>query len=73
MKRIKKYFCYLAEPPLPAGSKLCPDPNGRYRSSTNCSEFYVCAAGKPIKFYCPLGLVYSDVRIYSKKRGANAR
>ncbi|XP_011883205.1 PREDICTED: COPII coat assembly protein SEC16 [Vollenhovia emeryi] len=49
------------KPPLPAGSKLCPDPNGRYRSSTNCSEFYVCAAGKPIKFYCPLGLVYSDI------------
>ncbi|XP_012535979.1 protein transport protein SEC31 [Monomorium pharaonis] len=49
------------KPPLPAGSKLCPDPNGRYRSSTNCSEFYVCAAGKPIKFNCPLGLVYSDI------------
>ncbi|XP_011164140.2 histone-lysine N-methyltransferase SETD1A [Solenopsis invicta] len=49
------------KPPLPAGSKICPDPNGRYRSSTNCSEFYVCAAGKPIKFYCPLGLVYSDI------------
>ncbi|XP_024872361.1 DNA-directed RNA polymerase II subunit RPB1-like [Temnothorax curvispinosus] len=49
------------KPALPAGSKLCPDPNGRYRSSTNCSEFYVCAAGKPIKFYCPLGLVYSDI------------
>ncbi|XP_011695548.1 PREDICTED: pollen-specific leucine-rich repeat extensin-like protein 2 [Wasmannia auropunctata] len=50
-----------AKPPLPAGSKLCPDPNGRYRSASNCSEFYVCAAGKPVKFYCPLGLVYSDV------------
>ncbi|KAL0119568.1 hypothetical protein PUN28_007784 [Cardiocondyla obscurior] len=49
------------KPPLPAGSKLCPDPNGRYRSSSNCSEFYVCAAGKPVKFYCPLGLVYSDI------------
>ncbi|XP_011647011.1 extensin-like [Pogonomyrmex barbatus] len=49
------------KPPLPAGSKLCPDPNGRYRSSTNCSEFFVCATGKPIKFSCPPSLVYSDI------------
>ncbi|XP_020279410.1 leucine-rich repeat extensin-like protein 5 isoform X2 [Pseudomyrmex gracilis] len=51
------------KPSLPAGSKLCPDPNGRYRSSTNCSEFYVCVAGKPCKFSCPRGLVYSDMGI----------
>ncbi|KZC09154.1 Peritrophin-1, partial [Dufourea novaeangliae] len=49
------------KPPLPNGSTLCPDPNGRYRSATNCSEFYVCVFGKPIKFSCPRGLVYNDV------------
>ncbi|XP_076276874.1 uncharacterized protein LOC143207169 [Lasioglossum baleicum] len=49
------------KPPLPNGSKLCPDPNGRYRSATNCSEFYVCVFGKPVKFSCPRGLVYNDV------------
>ncbi|CAL1689397.1 unnamed protein product [Lasius platythorax] len=49
------------KPPLPPGSKHCPDPNGRYRSSTNCSEFYVCVAGRPIKFSCPHGLVYNDI------------
>ncbi|KAK2584334.1 hypothetical protein KPH14_006725 [Odynerus spinipes] len=48
------------KPPLPPGSKICPEPYGRYRSSTNCSEFYVCVAGKPIKFACPRGLVYND-------------
>ncbi|XP_035735212.1 uncharacterized protein LOC118447412 [Vespa mandarinia] len=48
------------KPPLPPGSKLCPDPYGRYRSSMNCSEFYVCLANKPIKFGCPRGLVYND-------------
>ncbi|KAI4502842.1 hypothetical protein M0802_001886 [Mischocyttarus mexicanus] len=48
------------KPPLPPGSKLCPEPYGRYRSSTNCSEFYVCLASKPIKFSCPQGLVYND-------------
>ncbi|XP_043488559.1 probable chitinase 10 [Polistes fuscatus] len=48
------------KPPLPPGSKFCPDPYGRYRSSTNCSEFYVCLASKPIKFGCPQGLVYND-------------
>ncbi|XP_032677842.1 probable chitinase 10 [Odontomachus brunneus] len=49
------------KPPLPPGTKMCPDPNGRYRSSTNCSEFYVCLTGRPIKFSCPRGLVYNDV------------
>ncbi|XP_029155777.1 extensin-1-like [Nylanderia fulva] len=49
------------QPPLPAGSKRCPDLNGRYRSSTNCSEFYVCVTGKPIKFCCPPSLVYNDL------------
>ena len=34
-----------------------------YRSATNCSEFYVCLYKKPIKFGCPRGLVYNDVRI----------
>ncbi|XP_043275177.1 uncharacterized protein [Venturia canescens] len=48
------------KPPLPAGSKRCPDLNGRYRSATNCSEFYVCLSGSPIKFNCPPGLVYND-------------
>ncbi|XP_014604341.1 PREDICTED: probable chitinase 3 [Polistes canadensis] len=48
------------KPPLPPGSKFCPDPYGRYRSSMNCSEFYVCLASKPIKFGCPQGLVYND-------------
>ncbi|XP_012223801.2 uncharacterized protein [Linepithema humile] len=49
------------KPALATGSKQCPDPNGRYRSSTNCSEFYICVGGKPIKFGCPRGLVYSDL------------
>ncbi|XP_076755931.1 uncharacterized protein LOC143426377 [Xylocopa sonorina] len=49
------------KPSLPEGSRLCPEPNGRYRSATNCSEFYVCVYRKPIKFGCPLGLVYNDV------------
>ncbi|XP_011153893.1 WAS/WASL-interacting protein family member 3 [Harpegnathos saltator] len=49
------------KPPLPPGSKLCPDPNGRYRSSTNCSEFYVCVGGRPVKFACPRSLVYNDI------------
>ncbi|OAD52428.1 putative chitinase 3 [Eufriesea mexicana] len=49
------------KPPLPDGSKLCPEPNGRYRSATNCSEFYVCVYRKPIKFGCPRGLVYNDI------------
>ncbi|KAG7209361.1 hypothetical protein KM043_015461 [Ampulex compressa] len=48
------------KPPLAPGSKMCPDPNGRYRSSANCSEFYVCLTGRPIKFSCPRGLVYND-------------
>ncbi|XP_012146562.1 uncharacterized protein LOC100879494 isoform X2 [Megachile rotundata] len=48
-------------PPMPPGSKLCPEPNGRYRSATNCSEFYVCVYRKPIKFGCPRGLVYNDL------------
>ncbi|XP_076182927.1 uncharacterized protein LOC143154823 [Ptiloglossa arizonensis] len=49
------------KPPLPIGSKSCPDLNGRYRSATNCSEFYVCVFGRPVKFSCPRGLVYNDV------------
>ncbi|XP_050457095.1 uncharacterized protein LOC126854422 [Cataglyphis hispanica] len=49
------------KPPLPPGSKQCPDPNGRYRSSTNCSEFYVCVAGRPTKFSCLRSLVYNDI------------
>nr|XP_034182773.1 leucine-rich repeat extensin-like protein 5 isoform X1 [Osmia lignaria] len=49
------------KPPMPPGSKLCPEPNGRYRSATNCSEFFVCVYRKPIKFACPRGLVYNDV------------
>lgn len=49
------------KPSLPPGSKQCPDPNGRYRSSTNCSEFYVCVAGRPTKFSCPRSLVYNDI------------
>ncbi|XP_011269203.1 extensin-like [Camponotus floridanus] len=49
------------KPSLPPESKYCPDPNERYRSSTNCSEFYVCVAGKPTKFSCPRSLVYNDV------------
>ncbi|XP_015187258.1 PREDICTED: uncharacterized protein LOC107072111 [Polistes dominula] len=48
------------KPPLPPSSKFCPTPYGHYRSSTNCSEFYVCLASKPIKFGCPQGLVYND-------------
>ncbi|XP_006614230.1 uncharacterized protein LOC102676226 isoform X1 [Apis dorsata] len=47
-------------PSLTDGSKLCPEPNGHYRSATNCSEFYVCLYKKPIKFGCPRGLVYND-------------
>ncbi|XP_072745738.1 uncharacterized protein [Anoplolepis gracilipes] len=49
------------KPPLPPGSKQCPDPNERYRSSTNCSEFYICVAGKPTQFSCPHSLVYNDI------------
>ncbi|KAK0075494.1 hypothetical protein PV326_011524, partial [Microctonus aethiopoides] len=48
------------KPSLPTGARKCPDLNGRYRSQTNCSEFYVCLAGSPIKFNCPQGLVYND-------------
>ncbi|CAG5096861.1 Protein of unknown function, partial [Cotesia congregata] len=48
------------EPTLQPYARRCPDPNGRYRSQTNCSEFYVCLAGSPIKFSCPRGLVYND-------------
>ncbi|XP_066591907.1 DNA-directed RNA polymerase II subunit RPB1-like [Prorops nasuta] len=48
------------KPPLQPDSKYCPELNGRYRSSSNCSEFYVCLVGKPIKFSCPRGLVYND-------------
>ncbi|XP_076626723.1 uncharacterized protein LOC143344495 [Colletes latitarsis] len=49
------------KPSLPTGSKLCPESNGRYRSATNCSEFYVCVFGRPVKFGCPRGLVYNDL------------
>ncbi|XP_033323125.2 uncharacterized protein LOC117218688 [Megalopta genalis] len=49
------------KPPMQNGTQLCPDPNGRYRSATNCSEFYVCVFGKPVKFSCPRGLVYNDL------------
>ncbi|XP_053987300.1 uncharacterized protein LOC128880836 [Hylaeus volcanicus] len=49
------------KPPIANGSELCPDPNGRYRSATNCSEFYVCVFGRPVKFSCPRGLVYNDL------------
>ncbi|XP_050472093.1 uncharacterized protein LOC126864617 [Bombus huntii] len=48
-------------PSLTSGTKLCPEPNGRYRSATNCSEFYVCVYKKPIKFGCPHDLVYNDI------------
>ncbi|XP_012257173.2 basic salivary proline-rich protein 1-like [Athalia rosae] len=48
------------KPELPPGSKVCPEPNGRYRSSTNCSEFYVCVYRKPVKYSCPRGLVYNE-------------
>lgn len=56
-------FPFFPGPSLTDGSKLCPEPNGHYRSATNCSEFYVCLYKKPIKFGCPRGLVYNDVRI----------
>lgn len=56
-------FSLFPGPSLTDGSKLCPEPNGHYRSATNCSEFYVCLYKKPIKFGCPRGLVYNDVRI----------
>ncbi|KAG5337864.1 RPB1 polymerase, partial [Acromyrmex heyeri] len=49
------------KPSLSAGSNLCPDSNGRYRSSTNCSEFYVCVASKPVRFNCAPNLVYNDI------------
>ncbi|XP_008551324.1 uncharacterized protein LOC103573857 isoform X1 [Microplitis demolitor] len=48
------------KPSLQPTTRRCPDPNGRYRSQTNCSEFYICLAGSPIKFNCPRGLVYND-------------
>ncbi|KAJ8682739.1 hypothetical protein QAD02_018531 [Eretmocerus hayati] len=41
-------------------SKRCPEPNGWYRNPTNCSEFYVCVNGNPVKFNCPEGLAYSE-------------
>ncbi|XP_046740116.1 YLP motif-containing protein 1-like [Diprion similis] len=49
------------QPELQPGSNVCPTPNGQYRSSTNCSEFYVCVYGKPIMRHCPRGLVYNEV------------
>ncbi|CAK9833032.1 Probable chitinase 10 [Anthophora retusa] len=49
------------KPSLPSETEPCPDPNGRYRSATNCSEFYVCVYRKPIKFSCPRGLVYNEL------------
>lgn len=46
----------------------CPEPEGafspdefrRFRSTVNCSKFFICVAGRPRLFNCPEGKGFSD-------------
>jgi hypothetical protein len=49
------------QPPqtMPVGTKICPTLYGYYRDTKNCSIFYMCVGGHPVKFECPPTLVFN--------------
>ncbi|KAG8228194.1 hypothetical protein J437_LFUL004319, partial [Ladona fulva] len=46
-------------PPIPGEESGCTSSYGSYRSNTNCSEFFICVNGDPVKFACPESLSYN--------------